>query len=81
MNILCIIQKENFQTGTVTEELEEKLWKEQENTLPDKTSIGFWIKRKNFIAFMNENQKQFSEVRESEILFLQIPVFLYRGTL
>lgn len=73
--------KENFQTGTVTEELEEKLWKEQENTLPDKTSIGFLDKKKNFIAFMNENQKQFSEVRESEILFLQIPVFLYRGTL
>ena len=56
--------KENFQTGTVTEELEEKLWKEQENTLPDKTSIGFLDKKKNFIAFMNENQKQFSEVRE-----------------
>jgi len=56
--------KESFQTGTVTEELEEKLWKEQENTLPDKTSIGFLDKKKNFIAFMNENQKQFSEVRE-----------------
>ena len=46
------------------QELEEKLWKEQENTLPDKTSIGFLDKKKNFIAFMNENQKQFSEVRE-----------------
>lgn len=56
--------KENFQTGTVTKELEEKLWKEQKNTLSDKTAISFLDKRKNFVAFMNENQKQFSEVRE-----------------